>query len=184
MSPFFCPTSSRPQLKATNLAASVTVVSIIRLHALIVLGKSANATWDNFPVSLWSTVEINVGIMCTCMPTLRLLLIRLFPALGGGTSYANGGYYHSGGRHESSTNRRGGRSHRRTRTFGELTTNQSKRSNSVRPDSSVDTVVSKPMGIVRQQTFAVQYDDDDEAGLVELRALGHTGRIYKSDDLN
>ncbi|AEO54559.1 hypothetical protein MYCTH_2033980, partial [Thermothelomyces thermophilus ATCC 42464] len=61
----------------------VTVVSIIRLQSLVVFASSDNASWDNFPVSLWSTVEINVGIMCTCMPTLRLVLVRLFPALGG-----------------------------------------------------------------------------------------------------
>ncbi|KAL2150178.1 hypothetical protein VTH82DRAFT_7854 [Thermothelomyces myriococcoides] len=70
----------------------VTVVSIIRLQSLVVFASSENASWDNFPVSLWSTVEINAGIMCTCMPTLRLILVRLFPALGGtgpGSSYAN-----------------------------------------------------------------------------------------------
>lgn len=36
---------------------------------------SINLTWDYFPVCLWSTVEVTVGVMCTCMPTLRLILV-------------------------------------------------------------------------------------------------------------
>jgi hypothetical protein len=79
----------------------VTVVSIIRLQALVVFGKSSNPTWDNFPVSLCSAVEIHVGIICTCMPTLRLLLVRLFPALGG-SSYAKGYHFSGGGQMRSS----------------------------------------------------------------------------------
>lgn len=79
----------------------MTVVSIIRLQALVVFGKSSNPTWDNFPVSLCSAVEIHVGIICTCMPTLRLLLVRLFPALGS-SSYARGYYFSGGGQMRSS----------------------------------------------------------------------------------
>ncbi|EHK21808.1 uncharacterized protein TRIVIDRAFT_129304, partial [Trichoderma virens Gv29-8] len=30
---------------------------------------------DLFGIGLWSTLEINVGIICTCMPSLRLPLI-------------------------------------------------------------------------------------------------------------
>ena len=46
-------------------------------------------------VSIWSTIEINVGIICACMPTLRLLLVRLFPVLGG--SRSAGKYYNASG---------------------------------------------------------------------------------------
>ncbi|KAK7740514.1 hypothetical protein SLS53_005357 [Cytospora paraplurivora] len=70
----------------------VTVISIIRLHSLITFANSANATWDNLKVSLWSTIEINVGIICACMPTLRLLLLKAFPRLS--ATYRNmSGYY-------------------------------------------------------------------------------------------
>ncbi|KAK3298689.1 uncharacterized protein B0H64DRAFT_371144 [Chaetomium fimeti] len=217
------------QLKALNLhwkkkigvalmfvvGTFVTVVSIIRLHALVTFAKSSNATWDNFPVSLWSTVEINVGIMCTCMPTLRLLLVRLFPALGGSTSrgygYGNagGGGYYSGGKsggggYGGKSNSRksgivggggagggaGGLQSGRHRPLGNLTSTSHNRdldldelegdgggrdgARSSVPGStaSVDSVAAaKPMGIVRHQTFAVQYDDDDEASLVEMTGL-------------
>ncbi|KAG6042402.1 hypothetical protein E4U39_006011 [Claviceps sp. Clav50 group G5] len=58
----------------------ITVVSILRLRSLVKFGTDAmNPTWEFFGVGLWSTIEINVGIICTCMPTVRLLLVRLFP---------------------------------------------------------------------------------------------------------
>lgn len=70
----------------------MTVISIIRLHSLITFANSANATWDDLKVSLWSTIEINVGIICACMPTLRLLLLKAFPRLS--ATYRNmSGYY-------------------------------------------------------------------------------------------
>jgi hypothetical protein len=162
-------------------------VSIIRLQALVTFGTSANATWDNFPVSLWSTVEIAVGIMCTCMPTLRLLLVRLFPALGGGSSaYGRGAYYGKsggaagrsggGGGPGGSSNRMGNSKSRRT--LGNLTsTSRSHNDDNMPPSTSIslDTVSAKQMGIVRQQTFAVQYDDD-EASLVHMKGMDRGGR--------
>jgi hypothetical protein len=42
------------------------------------------------PVSVWSTVEINVGMICACMPSLRLLLVRLFPKMLGSTQQQSG----------------------------------------------------------------------------------------------
>ncbi|KAI0163741.1 CFEM domain-containing protein [Pestalotiopsis sp. NC0098] len=53
----------------------VTVISIVRLVFLVQMQGSINLTWDYFPVCLWSTVEVTVGVMCTCMPTLRLILV-------------------------------------------------------------------------------------------------------------
>lgn len=44
-----------------------------------------NPTWDFYEVGLWSTVEINVGIICVCLPSVRLLLARLFPRIMGTT---------------------------------------------------------------------------------------------------
>lgn len=61
--------------------SSVTIVSVLRLRALNFSANTANPTWDFFDVGIWSTVEINVGIICVCMPSLRLLLVRVFPRL-------------------------------------------------------------------------------------------------------
>ena len=46
---------------------SVTVVSILRLRSLVTFeSHSTNPTWEYLEVSKWSTIEINVGIICTC----------------------------------------------------------------------------------------------------------------------
>jgi hypothetical protein len=41
----------------------VTIVSILRLTALVHFAASANASWEFYDVSVWSSVEICVGIM-------------------------------------------------------------------------------------------------------------------------
>jgi hypothetical protein len=41
----------------------VTVVSILRLTALVHFAASSNASWEFYDVSVWSTIEICVGIM-------------------------------------------------------------------------------------------------------------------------
>ncbi|WZH45765.1 CFEM domain-containing protein [Fusarium acuminatum] len=69
----------------------MTIVSIIRLQYLVNFGFSENPTYDETDISIWSTVEIHIGIICVSMPALRVLLIRLFPALGG-SSYNTSNY--------------------------------------------------------------------------------------------
>jgi hypothetical protein len=154
--------------------SSVTVVSIIRLRALVTFAKSNNPTWDNFPVSLWSTVEISVGIMCTCMPTLRLLLVRLFPVLGGSSYGKSNAYYHHSGTGPHPASARGHASHSRTlvSSSGRSKLDGGERSAGGSTDSvDIDTPVpAKLPGIMRQQTYAVHYDDD-ETSLVQMRGL-------------
>lgn len=60
-------------------------MSILRLQFLVHFATSTNPTWDQWDVSNWSTVEINVGIMCACMPAIRVILVRLFPKILGST---------------------------------------------------------------------------------------------------
>ncbi|KAH8688533.1 hypothetical protein BGZ61DRAFT_353966 [Ilyonectria robusta] len=60
----------------------VTVVSILRLHSLVKFGaQSTNPTWEYLDAALWSTIEIHVGIICNCLPSFRLFILQLFPAL-------------------------------------------------------------------------------------------------------
>lgn len=63
---------------------SVTVVSILRLRALVTFATSDNPTFDNFETMIWSTLELNVGIICACMPSMRQILARIFPRVFGG----------------------------------------------------------------------------------------------------
>jgi len=152
----------------------VTVVSIIRVKALITFGMSSNMTWDNYPVALWSTIELNVGIICICMPTLRLMLVRLFLKLGGGcTSYENGYQHRSGGAPGLSGRARTGQG----RTVEEDDTNTFEFDGAQSSSGVVlTTTTGKPpgKGIVRQQTFAVQYNDD-QASFLQMKALDGVG---------
>ncbi|GAB0138928.1 hypothetical protein EsDP_00007148 [Epichloe bromicola] len=59
----------------------VTIVSVLRLISLSRFDASINITWDYFGVALWSTIEINVGIICTSLPTMRLILVRISPGV-------------------------------------------------------------------------------------------------------
>ncbi|KLU91462.1 hypothetical protein MAPG_09982 [Magnaporthiopsis poae ATCC 64411] len=64
----------------------VTVVSILRLQSMVEFASTINPTWDHWDLTKWSTIEINVAIMCACLPSLRLLLVRMFPLLHGTTA--------------------------------------------------------------------------------------------------
>ncbi|KAG5977817.1 hypothetical protein E4U55_006536 [Claviceps digitariae] len=59
----------------------VTIVTILRLQSLIYFSNSTNPTWDNWIIGWWSTIEVNVGMICTCLPTLRLMLVRVAPRI-------------------------------------------------------------------------------------------------------
>ncbi|KAI0009042.1 hypothetical protein F4779DRAFT_584288 [Xylariaceae sp. FL0662B] len=72
----------------------VTVVSVIRLSSLVEFRSSDNLTWDFYGISLWSTVEITVGIICACMPAMRLILIRIAPKIFEGSSARRGVSYY------------------------------------------------------------------------------------------
>lgn len=77
----------------------VTVVSILRLQSLVQFANSTNLTWDNLPVAMWSTVEINVGLICACMPSIRILLVRVFPRILGTTKNTSTNEYYTQGSH-------------------------------------------------------------------------------------
>ncbi|PSN58562.1 hypothetical protein BS50DRAFT_605556 [Corynespora cassiicola Philippines] len=79
-----------------GIGTFVTIVSILRLHSLIDFAKSRNPTWDQWEATMWSIIEINVGIVGACMPMFRAILARAFPRVFGSTasspkqSYENG----------------------------------------------------------------------------------------------
>ncbi|KAF1933714.1 CFEM domain-containing protein [Didymella exigua CBS 183.55] len=57
----------------------VIVISSLRLYTLAHFANSKNITWDYFEAGYWSLLEIDVSIICGCMPAHRLLLSRLWP---------------------------------------------------------------------------------------------------------
>ncbi|KAL4869920.1 hypothetical protein BDV12DRAFT_195922 [Aspergillus spectabilis] len=58
----------------------VTVISILRLTTSLGFLTSSNPTRDFIPVSIWSFLEIDLGIICACLPGIRALIKYVFPS--------------------------------------------------------------------------------------------------------
>jgi len=61
------------------LAGFVCIVAILRLHAVQIISNSSDTTHDNVAAAYWSSVELNTGIICACMPTIRPIIAKIFP---------------------------------------------------------------------------------------------------------
>ncbi|KAK4118812.1 hypothetical protein N657DRAFT_582933 [Parathielavia appendiculata] len=59
----------------------VCLVSIVRAALLHRLINAPDVTWDLIQIANWSSAELNVSIVCGCMPTLRPLLAKAFGPL-------------------------------------------------------------------------------------------------------
>lgn len=55
------------------------MVSFLRLASVKNYATTSNPTWDQWSIVWWSTIELEVGFICTCLPTLRLILVRMAP---------------------------------------------------------------------------------------------------------
>jgi hypothetical protein len=61
---------------------SVCIVSCIRLNSLVVLSRHPDdTTFFVGPVIYLAALEMNLAIVCACVPTLRPLIIRIVPDL-------------------------------------------------------------------------------------------------------
>lgn len=52
------------------------VATVARLRVLYVFVDLADPTWDWVPVVYWTTGELAAGIICSCLPAVRILLER------------------------------------------------------------------------------------------------------------
>lgn len=141
----------------------VTVISVVRLQSLITFGDTDNPTWNNLKVSLWSTIEINVGIITCCMPTLRLIMLRAFPRMSS-TYRSTQAYYAKNGMSQS----KGKRSRNRTNEFSSQ--EQPANNNAERPSG----------GIEYSRGFTVQFHDAEASSQVQLRDLDSKGFAAKT----
>ena len=57
------------------------IVSILRLHALYQASISKDLTYDNAGAAKWSSVELNVAVMCACIPAIKPVISAVFPRL-------------------------------------------------------------------------------------------------------
>ncbi|KAF2707419.1 hypothetical protein K504DRAFT_535920 [Pleomassaria siparia CBS 279.74] len=59
----------------------VTFASIYRATTLAISSNDPDPTWGPVPTAVWSVIEPNAGIICTCLPMLRHPFVRLFGSL-------------------------------------------------------------------------------------------------------
>ncbi|KAH6689805.1 CFEM domain-containing protein [Plectosphaerella plurivora] len=142
----------------------VTVVSILRLQSLVHFAATNNSTWESYSVSVWSTIEITVGIMCACLPAIRMVLVKAFPILGGTTLRSRGNKYYQ--QYASGHGSRSGTSGLHG-TVGAATADRSFASQEHDSDDR---------GIRLQKTYQVQYAESDEARLVQMHDLDMRGK--------
>lgn len=149
---------------------SVTVISIVRLSSLPSFGTSSNPTRDQLEAAQWSTIEVNVGIICACMPALRLILLRIFPVLGGGTQAYAG--YKASSRSWGDKSADGHRRSKQGAAVGYMDVHRSSAGS-----SSAGAGVARPArpGITYQRSYSVRYQEPaslSEVHLNDLRAQG------------
>ncbi|KAK2055186.1 CFEM domain-containing protein [Colletotrichum caudatum] len=143
----------------------MTVVSIIRLQSLVNFAKGHNATMDFLDVSVWSTIEICVGITCACLPAMRMILVKIFPSLSSGSTLRSRGqqYYKQYGSGAGSRTMES-----RPRTVGVVSVD---RNDPAAPEAGGGQITF-------QKTFLVSYSDSDETDLVPMKNLQRPGRAH------
>jgi hypothetical protein len=98
-----------------------------------------------------------VGIICACLPSARLLLVRLFPRLGSSTRNRSHKYYEN------------------QNTAGSFQLGTTSRSAVEGGPAVVDTTKGGDRTITYHKSFTVQYSDNDEASLVRMSDLESPG---------
>jgi hypothetical protein len=62
---------------------------MIRLYTLKHFGLTADPTWDNIPVTFWTTLETTTAVVCTCLPSIRAGLLLAFPSVFGNATHSS-----------------------------------------------------------------------------------------------
>ncbi|CAK4034475.1 hypothetical protein CBER1_09401 [Lecanosticta acicola] len=59
------------------LGGFTCITSILRLEALYAVSRATDISWQNPLAAIWSNVEVNTAIICSCLPTLRCIFPKL-----------------------------------------------------------------------------------------------------------
>ncbi|UPX11213.1 uncharacterized protein EKO05_0001833 [Ascochyta rabiei] len=57
----------------------IIAVSCMRIQTLAQYSTTRNTTYDTISRDMWSNIEINVGVICICMPAIRRFLAHTLP---------------------------------------------------------------------------------------------------------
>ena len=66
------------------------IISALRLQTLYPSTTSKDPSWDKIPSAIYGIIEVNVGIVCASVVTLRPFYRRLREAVAGGKKGAGG----------------------------------------------------------------------------------------------
>jgi hypothetical protein len=142
-------------------------MSILRLSATVQAGTgpgSNNPTWEYIAVTRWSTIEGNVGIICACMPSLRILLVKIFPKILGTSRRGYQTYDKYGSNRPTNASRSRSQAPLGTTSHVDKT-----------PPSRID-----PIGITCNRTYEVEYNQTDETHLVAMKDIEMDWRSERS----
>ncbi|KAI0998903.1 hypothetical protein K3495_g9293 [Podosphaera aphanis] len=60
-----------------SLGIFVTITSAIRTKAIKYLGASGDPSWDNIDITIWTSMEISVGLICCNMPAIASIITHI-----------------------------------------------------------------------------------------------------------
>jgi hypothetical protein len=87
-------------------------VSIYRIRTLHAAASSEDPTWENIDAATFSFLELTVGVIAICLPTLRPVLMAAMPRIFGSilrsASGGHAGYNNHNGPYGAGTGGRGG----------------------------------------------------------------------------
>ncbi|KAI6251406.1 hypothetical protein HI914_01031 [Erysiphe necator] len=64
-----------------SIGSFACITSIVRLKYLSTFENSTDLTWENTDILVWSILEIEVTVICACLPTLRPLFVEIIPGV-------------------------------------------------------------------------------------------------------
>ncbi|OLN96201.1 hypothetical protein CCHL11_03260 [Colletotrichum chlorophyti] len=76
----------RMLLLVFGLGFFTCIISALRIRTLRVAAKTKDPYWDNVNAATWSFLEVTVGILAACLPTIRPIFVTLLPSLFATTS--------------------------------------------------------------------------------------------------
>lgn len=63
------------------------------MKTLKVAGESTDPSWDNTDAAVWSFIELSIGVLAACLPTLRPLFALIMPRFFKSTISGRTGQY-------------------------------------------------------------------------------------------
>ena len=122
--------------------------AIARLVLAMFILNSVDITWDYQPGLMWSTIEPSVGIMCCCLPLIRVVVIAVIPeSLRTSSSRSSGG-----------NSKMNNASWPRTATYNDIHGSRGTRNTASSSNIAIQDDDEVPMGTVYQSKIKVQQE--------------------------